>query len=282
MARPGFPIFSFIFCILAGGLWSCSALIDSSGFSSGAPAGGVGNEGGSDASSSGTADSSSSSSSSSSSGDAGDAAGAPLCGAPSRFCATFDNITTTDALPLVLVRGTAKLTTVDPVSAPHGLEFETMTTAADKANASLDLRLGPSVATLHVEYDVRLLAAPLPAGYVETTFIRVDSPGAPNGYRCALFLSLDAGSWKWNARCDGSGNTLIIDEPPRVGVWTHVVWDVRADNTGTLRFGDRTLPFTLASPGLVGGDLHIFAGVYYAANGSGRTHLVIDNVLVRD
>jgi len=183
-------------------------------------------------------------------------------------------------LPLYRQNGTAELTTNNFVSGPNGLELVGTPTASAPANAGLDLLLGPAVATLHVEYDVRV--SEMPTDYVETTFIRIAT--SPTAYRCALYLVLGVGPWAFNAGCPTQATSLKDVAPIRLNEWEHVVWDVRADGTGTLRFSDRSIDFALGGGGLSsgGGDLRVFAGLYYGKAGSGRSRMVIDNLLIRD
>lgn len=272
------PRRSAVTVVLAGALpalaalSACSLFLDSGGLTGGASDGEAGSAGGdaTGGSSSGTASSSSSSSSASSASSSGDSS-ASLCAGTSLFCSTFDDLADVSSFTKMTVQGSLSIDPANFMSPPHGLLVEAQPTATLAADVGIDLRLGPTPTSLHVEYDVRVLER-TDNQYAETTMIITDD----SGQTCAFFLAM-TDQWQYGAGCPVTDQVSI--GAITLNTWDHVEWDVNGA-TGTLKFKGGTYPLSFGNGGLKGA-LRVVHGVYYVGEGGQPIRLATDNLLVR-
>lgn len=208
--------------------------------------------------------------------DASDASDAsPLCGAPNtHFCSDFDGVELS-SLPLTVRNGTITLDSMVSRSPPTSLVAATEPPSTGLTYAGLDVRPGRAAATLHVAAD--LLVLDNVNDYVEVIAVLYSSGSSS----CDIYVILQDGEWRGDAGCPARDNAVRIAPAP-MGEWSHVEVDVDGvGGTVTMTVGSAKLDLPLGAS-FADSDLRVFAPIYWAREGGGKTRIALDNFVVRD
>jgi hypothetical protein len=189
------------------------------------------------------------------------------CAAATLYCNFFDDGQL--RAREVVLNGTLRLDSSDPVSAPNALLATVDPLAGERGYASLQVPLEVKT-TLQAKWSMKILEHT--AEYAEGFTFRNETSG------CGVFLTLSNLGWGVSAGCPSKGPLGIT--PFKFGTWVDVSVDIdTAEQTGRVTIGGESKSFAIG-PGFGNGTVTFTMGIYYSAPGNARTRLAFDSVAI--